>query len=85
MLISKPGELEPRTKVPESCSHIPGAGGRLTQSFLVNETEEPAEEMFIQYVKQTEIFSRQTSGYAGIANISLLTLRGTEHALGTLS
>jgi hypothetical protein len=57
------------------------SGGRLTQSFLVNETEEPAEEMFILYVKQTEIFRRQTSGYAGIANISL----PSEHDNGTLT
>jgi hypothetical protein len=37
-------------KVPESCSHIPGAGEGSHKVFLVNETEEPAEEMFILYM-----------------------------------
>ncbi len=75
LLISKtggaPAWVESSRKLFAYCR----SGGRLTQSFLVNETEEPAEEMFILYVKQTEIFSRQTSGYAGIANISLVNIK----------
>jgi hypothetical protein len=81
LLISKPG-ARAWDESSRKLFAYSRSGGRLTQSFLVNETEEPAEEMLILYVKQTEIFSMQTSGYAGIANISLLTLRGTEHASG---